>query len=283
MRLPQWLTSRVASSIPLLGEAEVLVLPKPLFAFPTLSDLERKISSLGDEEDAKHHLLEQAECGARFHSSVSLFIGNYTLGKSHNFSYALEQEQPIEPWMVRQLGSFAWAIRHNGERNSPYTLQRCTAAEELQRILEAAPGATDSAARVIGYLDRGSGSISRIFSGFHFFYEHDSQNLRPEILWGSYGSPRREAHALAFLARTAFDSIPESVQHSLLGWIGKYGHEALQGMTQMTIHFKDNRPDQTTITKVLPSMPEAPALGKDTFYRTFGEELVRGYGLIPRA
>ena len=63
----------------------------------TLSGLEKEIVNFNNEGSAKQHLLKQAEYRKDFHGSVNLFIANYTLGVSHNFGYALEHDEPVEP------------------------------------------------------------------------------------------------------------------------------------------------------------------------------------------
>ena len=92
--------------------------------------------------------------------------------------YRFEHQEKVEQWEVEKLRSNAWAIRHNGEDNSDYTLRRCDAAEELYGIMEKAEkeGHLDEAAKVIGYLDRASSRTQSVFSSFKFFYENDSNN-----------------------------------------------------------------------------------------------------------
>lgn len=224
---------------------------------PQLSDLEMRVSGLSPKEG----LLEQADYGERFHSSVSLFVGNYTLGVSSGWlGYRFEHQERVEPWEVEKLNSNARAIRHNGENNSEYTLRRCDASEELYGIMKKAEkeGHLDETAQVIGYLDRASSKTQSVFSSFKFFYENDCNNEGPKNILGFYGKDSAEVREMTERARTAFGSLSDDVRDELTMWVGRYGHDALQGMTATT----------------------APTFGKDTFYGRFGEDLLRGYGLV---
>ncbi|HIH58639.1 MAG TPA: hypothetical protein HA294_01405 [Nanoarchaeota archaeon] len=250
---------------------------------PQLSDLERKVSGLSPEESSKEGLLEQADYGERFHSSVSLFVGNYTLGVSSGWlGYRFEHQEKVEPWEIEKLRSNALAIRNNGEDNSAYTLRRCDAAEELYGIMKRAEkeGHLDEATKVIGYFDRASSRTQSVFSSFKFFYGNDSNNEGPRNILGRYGEDAAEVGDMTERARTAFGSLSEDVRSELTMWVGRYGHDALQGMNAETIFFKDNQPDRVTRARVLPDVPVAPTFGKDTFYRQFGENLLKGYGLV---
>ncbi len=253
---------------------------------PKLSDLEQKVSGFSPQAGNKKELLEQADYGERFHSSVSLFVGNYTLGVSGGWlGYDFEHGKRVELWEVEKLRGNAGAIRHNVEYNDDYTLRRCDAAEELYGIMKKAEkeGHLDDAAKVIGYLDRASSRTQSVFSSFGFFYGHDSNNKGPKNVLGFNGRDSAEVRRMTKRARTAFDSLSEDVRNELTMWVGRYGHDALQGITATTILFKDNQPDSVTSARVLPDVPAAPISGKDTFYGRFGEDLLRGYGLVPQA
>jgi len=140
----------------------------------------------------------------------------------------------------------------------------------------------DEAAKVIGYLNHSSREISNIFSSFHFFYEQNSNDQHPKVLFDSYKRQRMETEALTSHAKKLFGSLSDEVQNSLIRWIGCYGHGALQETTQTTIDFKDNKPNRITNAKMLPDIPPAPLFRKDTFYKRFGEDLLQGYGLMER-
>lgn len=250
---------------------------------PQFSDLERKVIDFSSESGDKTDLLAQADYGERFHSSVSLFVGNYTLGESSNFAYALEHNEPVWPWMVEKLLSFASAIRNNGESNSDYTIRRCEAAEGLYEILKKAEkeGHIDEAGKVVGYLDRASSMKQSVFSGFGFFYQHDSNHQDgPRTILSWYRQDVFKVQEMTERAKTAFGSLSGEVRNELTAWVGKYGHDALEGMSSQTIWFKDNKPDRITHVKMLPDIPPAPLFGKDIFYQRFGEDLMCGYGLI---
>lgn len=248
---------------------------------PQLSDLEQTVSTFSPEAGNKERLLEQADYGERFHGSVSLFVGNYTLGVSSGWwGYRFEHQERVEPWEVEKLRSNALAIRYNGEDNSDHTLRRCDAAEELYGIMKKAEkeGHVDDAAQVIGYLDKVPSRTQSVFSSFKFFYENDSNNEGPtNIRW--YGQDVAEVREMTERARTAFGSLSDDVRDELTMWVGRYGHDALQGMTATTILFKDNQPNSVTRARVLSEVPAAPTFGKDAFYGRFGEDLLRGYGL----
>lgn len=246
--------------------------------------MERKVAEFSAELGDKTGLLAQADYGERFHSSVSLFVGNYTLGKSSNFAYALENNKPIEPWMVEQLRSFASAIRNNGESNSDYTIHRCEAAEGLYEILKKAEeeGHIDEACKVVGYLERAPLMTQSAFSGFGFFYQHDSNEAGPRTILSWYRRDAFKVEEMTERAKIAFSFLSGEIRNELTAWVGKYGHDALEGMSSQTIWFKDNEPDRITNAKMLPEIPAAPLFGKDSFYQRFGEDLMRGYGLIGR-
>lgn len=294
MRFSDWLKARAGvlgafgcggdiDSQPPKDNGGIVQSTNSILKVPELSDLERTVYAFSSEGSNKERLLEQVDYGERFHSSVSLFVGNYTLSVSSGWlGYRFEHQEKVEPRDVEKLRSVAWAIRHNGEDNSDHTLRRCDAAEELYGILEKAEkeGNLDEAAKVVGYLDRASSRTQSVFSSFKFYYENNPNNEGPKKVLRWYGRDVAEVREMTGRARTAFGSLSEDGRDKLTMWVGRYGHDALQGMTATTILFKDNQPDSVTSTRVLSDVPAAPTFGKDVFYERFGKDLLRGYGLV---
>lgn len=295
MKFPDWLKVGAAGVLGVFGcgrdidsqppkyNRDIVQSTNPTLKVPELSDLERTVSAFSLEGSNKDGLLEQADYGERFHSSVSLFVGNYTLGVSSGWlGYRFEHQEKVKQWEIEKLRSNARAIRDNGEDNSDYTLRRCDAAEELYGIMKKAEkeGHLDDAAKVIGYLDRASSRTQSVFSNFKFFYEPESNNEGSINIRGWDGKDVADVREMTERARTAFGSLSEDVRDELTMWVGHYGHDALQGMTTTTILLKDNQLDRVTSARVLSEVPAAPTFGKDTFYERFGEDLLRGYGLV---
>lgn len=250
---------------------------------PQFSDLERKVSLFSPEGGNKEGLLEQADYGKRFHSSVSLFLGNYTLGVSSGwFGYDFEKGRKVRLWEVALLRDKARAIRYNGGDNDADTLKRCDAAEELYGIMNKAEkeGHLDEAGKIIGYLDRASSITTSAFWHFKISYGSNFNNDTPKDIVGWYTNHAAEIRGVAKGVRREFGSLSTEVRDELTMWIGRYGHDALQGMTAETYWFRDNAVDRITRTRVLPDIPTTPTFRRDAFYRRFGEDLLRGYGLM---
>ncbi|MBI4175752.1 MAG: hypothetical protein HY518_00970 [Candidatus Aenigmarchaeota archaeon] len=287
MRYSNWLRIGAAGILGLAGctnNIDNRSISQPLYSLkvPQLSDIEKEVAAFSGDGIKKQRLLKQADYGERFHSSVSLFVGNYTLLVSGDFAYAFERDAVIDMSDVEKLKNNAIAIRHNGEDNSDSTLRRCAAAEELYAIMKTAEskGHLDGAAKIIGYLDRVSSRTHSVLSGFEFFFERDRGGNGPDDTWLSYKSDIAEVRDMAGRARGMFNTLPEDVRNGLTVWIGRYGHEALNGSRSETILFENNRPDGVIVEEMLPNIHDAPEGGKDLFYKSFGGDLLKGYGLL---
>ncbi len=94
MRFSDWLRRGILGALGIVGCGGDIDLQSPkdnaaisqtassLLLIPQFSELEKKVSSFSPEKSYSTDLLEFADYGERFYGSVSLFIGNYTLGVS---------------------------------------------------------------------------------------------------------------------------------------------------------------------------------------------------------
>jgi len=248
------------------------------FSFPALSDLEAAVAR-AEGPEAKPRLLELADRGKRFHSAVSLFIGNYTFLAAGHFQDALEYDRKeLIMFGLRQL---------QGRRPSlpladgmEWDIVRGWAADDLHNILETAEqgGYLDQACDVIGYLKYSASHVQSIFHSFGFFYEHSTREPQHALA----GVSRRENMGeLGFRARQSLAAMPETAMDDLVLWVGQHGYEGMRGMTSTTYHFKDNRPDTVVTTSLVPELPALPTKRKTDFYRRFGEALLRCYDAMP--
>lgn len=231
------------------------------FDVPQVSELEQKVSSFSPETGSSEELLRQADYGKRVHGSLLSFVENSTFHSIDWWGYHFEHQESVEPWEVERLRTRAREIKPNDD----YTLRQCAAAaEKLYDIMEKADkeGHLDQAAQVIGYLDRVSLKTRSIFSGFGFFYEHNSRTTSPTAILRWYALDASEVREMESRARALFNSLSDDVRDELTQWVGRYGHDALRR------------------ARVFSDVPAAPASGQDTFYRQFGEHLLKKYGLV---
>ncbi len=264
MRFKDWLKVGTAGILSVLGYDTNANIPPPhnnggqvqsvnfALKVPQLSDLEKKVASFCSEEGDKKELLAQGEYGDQFHTYFLLFIANSTLGVSHNFGDAFIENKPIGRGVIEKLNYSASFIGNNR-------------TEDLYEILKKAEkeGHLDAVAHVMGYLDRASVRTKSIFSAFNFFYGTDSNTDSAQKILGRYEDNITEIREMTGRARTAFGSLSKEIRSELTRWVGTYGHASLQ--------------------KALADVPAAPLLEKDVFYQRFGEDLLRGYGLLKQA
>ncbi|GEM_PF-4228662 len=256
------------------------VVDTPLsFSFPSLSTLETAVAR-ADGPEAKPGLLELAKRGERFHSAVSLFVGNWTVLASNDFEDALRHgREDYKTIGFHRLREGSSRVLDVTDRTDWDTVRR-RAAGELYKLLETAEegGYLDQACDVIGYLNYSASHVRGIFHSFGFFYEHGTR----EPLWHlpSHASVR-EMHDLGFHARQSLAKMPETAMDDLVLWFGQHGYEGMQRMTSTTYYFKDNKPDKVVTASLVPDLPALPTQGTTRFYREFGEALLGCYKAMP--
>lgn len=244
--------------------------------FPTLSELEQKVSDFSLGQSSTEELLQQASYGTEFHGGVNLFLGNYVLGASGWLRHNFENREKTEPWQIEKLRSTAYAIRGGGEGNSGWTLRRCDASEKLYDIMKKAEeeGHVDEAAQVIGYVEYAAVETQSIFSSFGFFFGNKPQERNPAEVFGWYRNDKFEIEHAQARAEAGFSSLSKEVQSELVGWLGRYGYDSLRSYMRNV--------DAAATGNVSSEIPASPTLRKDAFYKRFGEDLLRGYGLMAR-
>lgn len=254
----------------------VMVLSRPpLLPVPSPLDLEQRVytTPLGNEA-AKSVLLEFTRYSERVHSAVGLFLGNY-IDHSGDLRYLFEHPKEFGYW-PRGFDSLTTHSTIQLERTEMPDRQDASVA--LKNIFAAAKkeGKLREAASVVGYLDYAAAKYHGTFGTFTFFYALDEVNQRRDYIYGWYHHTRSEVSRKTAQARILFDSLPTSVQDALVQWVGFFGHHAMSRMTSTEIFFEEQR---VTHGLLLPELPEVPKERTDAFYRRFGEDILRGYGI----
>lgn len=255
----------------------VVVAPSrpPLLPVPSPLDLEQRVytTPLGNEA-AKSVLLEFTRYSERVHSAVGLFLGNY-IDHSGDLRYLFEHPKDFDYW---PRGFDSLTTHSTIQLKRTEMPDRQDAQVTLKNIFADAKreGKLREAASVVGYLDYAAAKYHGTFDTFTFLYALDDINERKGYVYGWYDHDRKEVSEKTAEARRLFDSLPETIQDALVQWVGFFGHHAMGRMTTTTILFQEQR---VTHERTLPELPEAPKERADAFYRRFGEDILRGYGI----